>query len=1249
MKDIEIIDIDYSGTKVEYQNTDTFKKGEYPTPFIVPDQGPFYTRNFVLRGNGKILTRGTDFVFEDYLEDMELLTGKTVCASLRLLQATIDTYDTFSVTYQMVGKPMVSRKYLISSVDKIMNNDTKIDWNTQVFGKPATYPPSFHTHDVREKQEMVGFSDLVVLFKQFRGQQVKHGLDIWDRLVALRDQCYTDMNNIYKARWKQLFDHIQNTNVPHPITKADLLLGNHPNFDTATVEEDRVGERDDVLSTPKGLVAALKEADVNVDGYLRQGSLPFSYYGTGIYIPPPISGSFEGLGTNTGGSAMCVESNDWTVLLTRGFDSKVRRLYYYYNRDVYRQPENFIFSGFPYISQVMENAGDEPNHVVSGSNGRVLLLGDKERGQYYITLGNGTLDAQSHQLMKINMDVFVESDGVNMFNPDRAYVMMIGNWVYIIGQVDAWHPGATAAEKSFGQAYRRRSFYRIPVSDLYGTPGKVVNFVKQKMNYQNSEGTWFYNQDYVDVAKLVIDSSSGSYVVKSCVIDFDVPPDTLETGPWRAQWFNMEDPNDKSKAAIKLFHNSRYTYTHEAAVSGDVYWCLPFNFDTNTNTLSLDPRWFKARRNIVTGSATAPAGHDFNEWYNPNIGSFCAMHAEVAASFIPKLGFAAVGTTIFYLPYIARFAFFGYNKQASGYLEGLSDWEIFNKDLALLHGNGNFSRNVPLDSPFGFTTKPMNQRDLWEYNGAVHSLPIEIFHALDRDGTKSLFYRETRGSYAYAPGPQFNFKYIPNTVIGRTPTTLFGKGNVNGAPYTLSGWLPVCSISTKDKYAVQYGMFNVVSQRYNAAGDYNTVAKGIANMTSTDFGANGFTEPGGNFKLGLLGNHTYDLNNKSLTVNNIPGETLYITRENVNTILQALLGDKYNLVTNGKGGSGPQGEFVLTCFFGAKEGTALSAFPSAAMVMWHLYGDPANTKASVITFNWTRTGNLPTGEKTVAITNIKYPRADFGVNGGSALTTAILYNASGMWTSIDDSYGAELLNPVTMMDFTDQNNFEMWFHSGLNMQVPLNAAGYDCYIKYVNGSPVTVTPRFTSQYSAGSAIVQYQLVTDLGICSPASISLSGGAAYYVQGGKIPAGQYALLQAVFIEGNWTLFVNTDMTATFNGSERLLRKANWDLSEFGIDQKNKTFYLYAVSGKVEGYYDLTLSERTASPYHLLCATIKTNAFGIEQIAIEQRFAISGFSISTSRKGGIVPASAGSVSDNGTFKTVTYADLFDTSKYN
>ena len=142
----------------------------------------------------------------------------------------------------------------------------------------------------------MGFGDLIILFKQARGAVNAHGLDIYQALNKIRDACYNDLNEIYQNRWNQMFGHIKNIQNPHGIVKADLDLGEHPHYATATFQEDLEGIRNDVISTPKGVRAALENYDVNTDGYIRQGSLPFSYYGTGIYIPPPISGSFEGIG-----------------------------------------------------------------------------------------------------------------------------------------------------------------------------------------------------------------------------------------------------------------------------------------------------------------------------------------------------------------------------------------------------------------------------------------------------------------------------------------------------------------------------------------------------------------------------------------------------------------------------------------------------------------------------------------------------------------------------------------------------------------------------------------------------------------------------------------------------------------------------------------------------------------------------------------------------------------------------------------
>ena len=210
----------------------------------------------------------------------------------------------------------------------------------------------------------------------------------------------------------------------------------------------------------------------------------------------------------------------------------------------------------------MENNGHTPNHVLSGSDKRILVIGDKENGQYYIGLANGTLDYNAHRLIKIDMNSFTDPDGVRMFNPDKAYVMMIGDYAYVVCEVDQWASTIPDSEKFGGANNRRRSFYRVNVSLLNDSNTSLVTFTKQLMNYQNSEGEWKYNQEFVDIAKNVIEvDGNGKKILKRCVYNFTTPPTTNNLGgPWRCQWFNMQDPSNKNKAAVKMFHNCRWQY-----------------------------------------------------------------------------------------------------------------------------------------------------------------------------------------------------------------------------------------------------------------------------------------------------------------------------------------------------------------------------------------------------------------------------------------------------------------------------------------------------------------------------------------------------------------------------------------------------------------------------------------------------------------------------------------------------------------
>lgn len=1266
LRDLEILKIDYTAADATYRVTETHKVADLNGRILIPYEGPIYARNLVVRADGAPLTIETDYTLEDDFTELELMTGKKVIGSLRFSTRIATDYKEIKIAYQKVGEFIISRKFLLDAIETILDNDKPIDWLTQVFGKPDTYPPAAHNHNIKNSDEIVGFHDLMIIFKQASGDTKKHGLDLWVELKAIEEKAYKTLNDSYTTLWNKMFSHIMNMNVPHPMTKEDLGLGQHPNYGTATKEEDMEAAfheydekdalRNDVISTPLGVRAAIDNYEIDTDGFIRQGSLPFSYYGSGFYIPPPISGSFEGLGTNMGGNALCLESNGWTVVLTRGFDSKVRKLYYYYNRNIYDKNETFVFSGYPYISQLMENNGHEPNHIISGSSGRILVIGDHEANQYYIALGNGTLDADSHQLKKINMDAFKDTTiGGTMWNPDQAYVMMIGDYVYIITAKSGWTPEVPDTERFGSSTYRATSFYRINITELSDSSVSEVNFVRQTMTYQDSEGEWNYNRQYVNIPKCVIEyDDEGNKVLKRLVFDFRKPPSNARLGdPWRCQWFNMENPDNKNQAAIRMFHNVRWQYSATSSNAGDWYFCIPMFFNTLTNTLTLDDRFFSISRDPESGADTiAPEGTDANSWYNGAISPYVSRHGEVAAAWIPKLGYVSCGTSTKLLPYTVTISFMGFNPNESDSKPKLSDWEIFNQDLILLNKNGYKTTNIPLESPFGFTSKPAFQRDLWYYNDTNHTLPVEIFQAANKNGNTTMWYRETQDSYEYAERDAYKFKYISSNIIGRVPSTKFGKVYFGNFAHTAGKKIAVVNTSLKNKYSVQYGMVNILSRNYKPEQTshalygglyYSTAEAPVKNST-----ANIDNNPNNDLYVTLLGKHTLNTETEELQVDRILSESVVVPQAQWMGLIKTMLGDNFSDISSEVGGNGKDGEWVVTFYISAQEGSGTNIIPSVALLYWHRFSDPKNTYAVYCTFNWKTVSTKTTGERVIQLTNIVFPDDVYGPATTKVVSTRFSYTVKGQWFANSD-YSHESCVPEIHIDFTDTNNYHFWITSGVSMDIPLNAEGVHLRYRIVDGVRDTSNVAVSALYNAGNYVSHRLYVTDLGITTPITPNASGGAALYVQGGEIPTGTVAILQAVFVEGNWTLFINSDMTAIFNGSEKNIVKTNYDLSQLGIEYKNKTFYLYAVSGKAQGYYDLSLSERTASPYHLLVATIKTNAFGIETIDVEQSFAISGFTISTVNRGGAIPATTGTFPETGEFEAIVKEDLFDASQYN
>lgn len=169
----------------------------------------------------------------------------------------------------------------------------------------------------------------------------------------------------------------------------------------------------------------------------------------------------------------------------------------------------------------------------------------------------------------------------------------------------------------------------------------------------------------------------------------------------------------------------------------------------------------------------------------------------------------------------------------------------------------------------------------------------------------------------------------------------------------------------------------------------------------------------------------------------------------------------------------------------------------------------------------------------------------------------------------------------------------------------------------------------------------YGLVPGVGFCQYEWVQKSGAAMCLLQH-PTNTGVYVMLGAVFVEGNWSVFVGTDVNVTFNGRSMVARRTNFDLRDFGT-YRSQTFYLYCVCKGAYAEYEMTKSLGYHNPHAMLVAKIVTNDLGVASIERYQPFTIAGFPLIRTRDAGI-PFSSGTLGEAGTFSFIKRSELYN-----
>lgn len=190
--------------------------------FIVPQAAPFFRESLVvhLHPGGRRLHEGVDYAPSHRFHDASLATGKPVFGSISFYDKTLA--GVAELTYQTVGGPWtLNEEQILDILSNKLRNPRITTWE-QIVDLPERFPVIDHEWDL---DDMVGMTEVV---------ESLAGIE-----AALRD---TSGSNFVA--------HLADLNNPHQTTKAQVGLGNVPNFGIATVPQAQAGTTNDALMSP---------------------------------------------------------------------------------------------------------------------------------------------------------------------------------------------------------------------------------------------------------------------------------------------------------------------------------------------------------------------------------------------------------------------------------------------------------------------------------------------------------------------------------------------------------------------------------------------------------------------------------------------------------------------------------------------------------------------------------------------------------------------------------------------------------------------------------------------------------------------------------------------------------------------------------------------------------------------------------------------------------------------------------------
>jgi len=364
---------------------------------FIPPKGPFYQKSFKMYDRtGKLLVENDDYEFYGIMSKLTQYTGKPVGLFVRILK---DEILEWKMDYQVVGNFNVLTGQILNMLHAIYEDDRYVMWKN-ITDKPLWFIPKIHQHDLA--YDIFGFTDLVKELNRLATYAASVKPVFEEMLTSFQDHLQTYIDG-YKKVIKDLIDsHSANKSNAHGVDNKVIGLGNVDNIATATLDETLEGLRDDLRITVYNAAKVAEASSGRNDKLFPSGSLPLLRYGSDTFIPPTISGSFEGLGGTSRRSGAVVETDGTLLVMTHRNNGKYRGLYFIRCTNWQQTEPNYDFTSYMYQHPTATAAGATLDTIINGSNRYVMVVGDRVKNLWWWCETHGTFNPERHVLIPLS-------------------------------------------------------------------------------------------------------------------------------------------------------------------------------------------------------------------------------------------------------------------------------------------------------------------------------------------------------------------------------------------------------------------------------------------------------------------------------------------------------------------------------------------------------------------------------------------------------------------------------------------------------------------------------------------------------------------------------------------------------------------------------------------------------------------------------------------------------------------------------